>query len=93
MCQSAFNKLKVALVSNPILKLLDFSRPFEVIIDASGFAIGGVLMQEGHAVAYESRKLRTHERTMPSMTWNCLLESSMPLSYGDITFWDKCLPW
>jgi len=62
MCQSAFDKLKVALVSDPILKLPDFSKPFEVITDASGFAIGGVLMQEGHAVVYESRKLRTHEK-------------------------------
>lgn len=62
MCQSAFDKLKVALVSDPILKFPDFSKPFEVITNASGFAIGGVLMQEGHAVAYESRKLRIHEK-------------------------------
>ena len=62
MCQSAFDKLKVALVSDPILKLPNFNKPFEVITDASGFAIGRVLMEEGHAVAYESRKLRIHER-------------------------------
>jgi len=62
MCQSAFDKLKAALVTSPVLKLPDFSKPFEVITDASGFVIGGVLMQEGHAIAYESRKLRNHAR-------------------------------
>lgn len=62
MCQSAFDKLKVALVSDPILRLPDFNKPLEVVIDANGFAIGGVLMQEGYAIAYESKKLRTHER-------------------------------
>ncbi|MDM1593466.1 RNase H-like domain-containing protein, partial [Escherichia coli] len=61
-CQSAFDKLKSALVTYPVLKLPDFSLPFEVVTDASGFALGGALMQEGHAVAYESRKLRTHEK-------------------------------
>lgn len=42
--------------------LPDFSKPYEVETDASDFAIGGVLMQEGHSVAFESRKLNDAER-------------------------------
>jgi len=76
MCQSAFDKLKVALVSDPILKLPDFSKPFEVT-DASGFAIGGVLIQKGHAASYESRKLRTHERNYAAHDLKLLAESFM----------------
>ncbi|KAI9192163.1 hypothetical protein LWI28_019088 [Acer negundo] len=34
---------------------------FEVHTDASDFAIGGVLMQEGHPIAFESRKLSDTE--------------------------------
>jgi len=40
-----------------VLRFLDFSKPFEVHIDVSGFAIGGVLMQEGHPNVFESKKL------------------------------------
>ena len=39
----AFNKLKQILASEPILKLPNFDKAFEVIIDASGQGIGGIL--------------------------------------------------
>lgn len=41
----------------PILCLLDFSKAFEVAVDASNVRIGGVLSQEGHLVAYINKKL------------------------------------
>ena len=45
-CQEAFEKLKVAVLNESVLCLPDFELPFEVHIDASDKAIGGVLVQE-----------------------------------------------
>lgn len=42
--------------------LPDHTRPFEVHTDASDFAIGGVLMQDGHPIAYKSCTLNDTER-------------------------------
>jgi hypothetical protein len=39
------------------LGVLDFPKPFEVHIDVSGLAIGGVLMQEVHPNVFENKKL------------------------------------
>lgn len=61
-CQAAFEDLKQAVMEEPVLRLPDHSKPFEVHTDASDFAIGGVLVQEGHPIAYESRKLNDTER-------------------------------
>ncbi|XP_015168928.1 uncharacterized protein K02A2.6-like [Solanum tuberosum] len=60
-CRDAFEKLKVAIIEEPVLALLDFTKAFEIHTDASDFAIGGVLMQEGHPIAFESRKLNDAE--------------------------------
>ncbi|KAK8948956.1 hypothetical protein KSP39_PZI005193 [Platanthera zijinensis] len=61
-CQQAFEDLKLAMSTEPVLSLPDFGKEFEVQTDASDFAIGGVLMQDGHPIAYESRKLNETER-------------------------------
>ncbi|XP_022864502.1 uncharacterized protein LOC111384459 [Olea europaea var. sylvestris] len=61
-CQRAFDDLKAAVMLEPVLALPDFNKSFEVQTDASDFAIGGVLMQEGHPIAFESRKLNDTER-------------------------------
>ncbi|KAK4381521.1 Transposon Ty3-I Gag-Pol polyprotein [Sesamum angolense] len=55
-----------------------FLRPFEVQVDASDRALGGVLVQDKHPVAFESRKLKdaelrysTHEKEMTAVV-HCL---------------------
>ncbi|KAK3027777.1 hypothetical protein RJ639_041137 [Escallonia herrerae] len=61
-CQTAFEGLKEAVTEEPVLALPDHAKVFEVQTDASDFAIGGVLMQEGHPIVFESRKLNDTER-------------------------------
>jgi hypothetical protein len=50
--QLAFEKLKTAVASTPILRLLDFEKPFKIHVDASDKAIGGVLVKEGHLIVF-----------------------------------------
>jgi hypothetical protein len=60
-CLAAFQTLKNALVSAPIILPPDWSQPFEIMCDASDYAVGVVLGQrkEGrvHAVYYVSKTL------------------------------------
>ncbi|CAA0828421.1 Unknown protein [Striga hermonthica] len=69
--QVAFDLLKQVVTQEPILKLAKFDQPFEVQVDASDCAIGGVLVQDKHPIAFESQKLKdaetrysTHEKEM-----------------------------
>ena len=43
-CQEAFEDLKVAIIKELMLAFTNFSKPFEVYIDASDFPIKGLLM-------------------------------------------------
>jgi hypothetical protein len=60
-CEASFQALKTALTTAPVLKLPEYDKPFEIIVDASVHGIGAVLMQDGHPVAYESRKFSPAE--------------------------------
>jgi hypothetical protein len=54
-CEDVFLTLKKLLTTAPVLAQLDIEKPFDVYYDASDMGIGGVLMQEGHAISYASR--------------------------------------
>ena len=85
-CQEAFERIRHDLTHSPVLALPDFDKPFVVECDASDFAVGAVLFQEGKPVAYEGKKLSGAERNYPThdrellavihalRQWRCYLE-------------------
>lgn len=58
---NAFKKLKTLLISHPILAYPNFNKEFVLTTDASNYAIGAVLSQDGHPICYASRTLNEHE--------------------------------
>nr|XP_018632992.1 uncharacterized mitochondrial protein AtMg00860-like [Nicotiana tomentosiformis] len=60
--QKAFEGLNTAVTKEPVLELPDFAKTFEVHTDVSDFATGGVLIQDKHPIAFESRKLNETEQ-------------------------------
>jgi hypothetical protein len=55
--EAAFQALKQALITAPVLAMPNFSEPFIVETDASDKGIGAVLMQQKHPVAFLSKSL------------------------------------
>ena len=53
----AFNEVKQKMTEAPVMRLPDFTKPFEVEFDALGIGIGGVLSQKCHSIAYFSETL------------------------------------
>lgn len=57
----SFEDLKTLITSDPILIFPDFNKKFILTTDASNYAIGAVLSQEGHPISFASRTLNDHE--------------------------------
>lgn len=67
--QTAFEKMKVAMSSAPVLVLPDATLPYVINTDASGFAIGACIMQDHgnglQPIAFMSKKMLAAERNYP----------------------------
>ncbi|MCO5593072.1 hypothetical protein L7F22_047078 [Adiantum nelumboides] len=62
----SFRTLKHLVTTTPILHIVDPSKPFVVETDASDYAIGAALYQDGRPVAFESKKLSDAEMRYPT---------------------------
>ena len=67
-CQTAFDALREALTSPPVLAYPDYQKPFIIETDASDKGLGAVLSQRQddqlRVIAYASRGLRGAEKNM-----------------------------
>ena len=63
-CQDAFDRIKTALTTAPVLAHVDMAKPFILDPDSSAYRIGAVLQQYAedrngkqrlHPIAYESK--------------------------------------
>ena len=74
--EKAFNQLRKALVSKPILKMVEISRLFILQVDVLDLGIGAIVLQEDNGkklpVAYASRKLKPSERSYVVIEKECL---------------------
>ena len=77
--EQAFDTLKLALTSKPILRLPDPTRPFVLKCDASGRALGAALLQADpendnllFPVAYASKKLTPSQVNFSTSEQECL---------------------
>lgn len=75
-CEEAFRALKDHLIRAPVLSCPDFSLPFQIQTDASGYGIGAVLTQQHpdgeRVIAYLSRSLLRAERNYTTTERECL---------------------
>ena len=82
-----FAELKYRLYCALVLTLPDLQQPFETETDASDYAIGAVLTQQGHLVAYHS-EYSTQSANIPLMTKKCIPLYRLA-DNGSITFWGR----
>ena len=105
-CQQAFEEVKAALISPPVLRRADPALPYILQTDWSPTAIGAILAQEDadgeeHPIAYASKSLKDLERKYSATEGECFavvsfVEHFRPYLWGvpftlEVDHW--CLQW
>ena len=65
--ETAFQKVKCILNHHPVIAALDFTKPFELSVDASDIGAGAILLQDDeigiyHPVCYFSKKFTNAQK-------------------------------
>ncbi|CAN6716373.1 unnamed protein product [Malus baccata var. baccata] len=95
-CESAFKQLKEKLTSTPIIVPPDWTLPFELMCDASDYALGAVLGQrkdkQPHVIYYASRTLNdaqlNYSTTKKELLAVVFALYTMPLGLSVIVYTD-----
>lgn len=75
--QEAFEHLKEALVSAPVLQYFDPQKTLTLSVDASIYGVGAVMTQDGKPVAYASKSL-----TDPQTRWAQIERELLAIVFG-----------
>ena len=70
--ETAFNSAKRLIASTTALRYYDPHFPVTLQVDSSNYAIGRVLLQEGHLVCFSSHTLSNTERNYAQIEKECL---------------------
>ncbi len=95
-CQKSYESLRDALCEAPVLAYPNFSKPFRMYSDASGVALGSVLVQMDEdecekPIAYYSRVLQSQERRYSNTERELLAVYEGLRHFRNYTYGGKCV--
>ncbi|KAL7548020.1 hypothetical protein ACHAWF_011299 [Thalassiosira exigua] len=65
--QKTFDKMRYLMAADALAAYPDHNKRFDIYTDTSDFQLGAVIVQDGHPVAYFSRKLNRAQRNYTTM--------------------------
>ncbi|XP_050104655.1 uncharacterized protein LOC126584262, partial [Malus sylvestris] len=93
-CEKAFKHLKEMLTSAPIIRPPDWNIPFELMCDASDYALGAVLGQrkdkQPHVIYYASRTLNDAQLNYSTTEKELLAYDARNYVWDDPYLWKYC---
>ncbi len=81
-CQDAFEKLKQHLIEAPILAHPDITKPYKLYTDASLFAVGAILTQDGTDGKERVIQYVSHKLSKGQQKWSCVEREAYACVYA-----------